>query len=195
MDTDMHGDELDFAVTLDGTAAAGVLADLEARSERFGRALTGALTGAVRGGKSLEETLRAVGLRLTDMALTAGLKPLEGLLGQAASGLVGSLSGSLSGSLAGSLGTVTPFAKGGVITAPTYFPMVGGAGLMGEAGTEAILPLKRGSDGTLGVAAGGEGQPTIHFHVTATDAASFARSEGQITAMLARSVGRGRRGL
>eukprot|EP01035_Chromulina_nebulosa_P058207 gene58207-79717_t len=71
---DMDEDDLDFSVTLDATAAAEVLADLEARSERFGRALTGALAGAVHGGKSLEETLRTVGLRLTDMALSAGLK-------------------------------------------------------------------------------------------------------------------------
>ncbi len=74
--------------------------------------------------------------------------------------------------------------------------MGGGLGLMGEAGAEAILPLKRGPDGALGVAApsaGGGSQ--IIFNVTATDAASFRKSEGQIAAMLARSVGRGQRGL
>ena len=71
-----------------------------------------------------------------------------------------------------------------------------GLGLMGEAGAEAILPLKRGSDGALGVAApAGGGGAQIVFNVTATDAASFRKSEGQIAAMLARSVGRGQRGL
>jgi phage-related minor tail protein len=74
--------------------------------------------------------------------------------------------------------------------------MGGDMGLMGEAGSEAILPLKRGADGSLGVAAaGGGGGAQIVFNVTATDAASFRRSEGQISAMLARSVGRGQRGL
>ena len=34
---------------------------------------------------------------------------------------------------------------------PTLFPMRGGAGLMGEAGPEAIMPLARGADGKLGV--------------------------------------------
>ncbi len=40
------------------------------------------------------------------------------------------------------------------------FPNAGGGiGLMGEAGAEAILPLKRGPDGALGVASQGGGQP------------------------------------
>ncbi len=92
--------------------------------------------------------------------------------------------------------SITPFADGGVVSSPAFFPMGGGLGLMGEAGAEAILPLKRGSDGALGVAApAGGGGAQIVFNVTATDAASFRKSEGQIAAMLARSVGRGQRGL
>jgi phage-related minor tail protein len=68
---------------------------------------------------------------------------------------------------------------------------------MGEAGAEAILPLARGADGRLGVAAGGAAQTAVQvtFNVTTPDAASFAKSEAQVTAMLARAVGRGRRGL
>jgi len=49
-------------------------------------------------------------------------------------------------------GHVTAFADGGVVGGPTYFPMTGGkTGLMGEAGPEAIMPMKRGKDGKLGV--------------------------------------------
>jgi len=51
-------------------------------------------------------------------------------------------------------GKVTPFASGGVVSRPTLFPMANGAGLMGEAGPEAIMPLKRGKDGKLGVEGG-----------------------------------------
>ncbi len=198
-------DVLDLAVDLDAGAALAVLEDLESRSASFGRALTSALRGATTGGKGLEEVLRSVGMRLTDIALSAGLKPLEGLLGDAAESVIGGLSAGfdrISGAgvtayaAGGVPGRVMPFAAGGVVAAPTYFPMSGGMGLMGEAGAEAILPLKRGADGALGVAAdGGGGTTVIHFQVTASDAASFARSEGQVTAMLARSVGRGRRGL
>lgn len=55
-------------------------------------------------------------------------------------------------------GNVVPFANGGVVGGPTYFPMSGGrTGLMGEAGPEAIMPLKRGKNGKLGVEASGQG--------------------------------------
>ena len=54
---------------------------------------------------------------------------------------------------------IQPFAMGGIVNKPTLFKYAdGGAGrfgLMGEAGPEAIIPLKRGRDGKLGVAGGG----------------------------------------
>jgi lambda family phage tail tape measure protein len=53
-------------------------------------------------------------------------------------------------------GNIVPFASGGIVTRPTIFPMAkGGVGLMGEAGPEAIMPLKRGRNGKLGVEGGG----------------------------------------
>jgi lambda family phage tail tape measure protein len=45
------------------------------------------------------------------------------------------------------------FANGGVVNDPTLFAMRSGAGLMGEAGPEAILPLARSATGRLGVVA------------------------------------------
>jgi len=66
---------------------------------------------------------------------------------------------------------VQAYADGGVVGSPTTFPMAGGrTGLMGEAGPEAIMPLKRGKDGKLGVQAeGGAGDVIIHqnFNFTA----------------------------
>jgi len=54
---------------------------------------------------------------------------------------------------------VKAYADGGIVGGPTTFPMAGGkTGLMGEAGPEAIMPLKRGANGKLGVQAeGGSG--------------------------------------
>jgi len=178
----MEDDDISLADTRgEAEELARVMGDLEARSQRFGAALTGALRSATVGGKGLEDVLRGLGNRLTDIALSAALKPLEGALGNA----IGDFAGS-----------IVPFAQGGVVRSPSFFPMGGDLGLMGEAGAEAILPLRRGPDGALGVAAGGGGAATqIVFNVTATDAASFRKSEGQIAAMLARSVGRGQRGL
>jgi len=45
--------------------------------------------------------------------------------------------------------------SGNVVSKPTVFPFAKGIGLMGEAGEEAILPLKRGSNGKLGVESSG----------------------------------------
>ncbi len=54
---------------------------------------------------------------------------------------------------------IMPFARGGIVNRPTVFPFANGIGLMGEAGPEAIMPLRRGRDGRLGVEAanGGSG--------------------------------------
>jgi len=59
-------------------------------------------------------------------------------------------------------GNVIPFAQGGLTSGATAFPMGGGkTGLMGERGTEAIMPLKRMSDGSLGVRAVGSGRGNV----------------------------------
>lgn len=53
-------------------------------------------------------------------------------------------------------GALQAFATGGIVNSPMVFPMAnGGTGLMGEAGPEAIMPLKRDSSGRLGVSGGG----------------------------------------
>lgn len=58
-----------------------------------------------------------------------------------------------------------------IVSTPTYFAFAKGAGLMGEAGPEAIMPLTRSADGSLGVrmvgtpgAASGGGDTIIHQH-------------------------------
>ncbi len=71
----------------------------------------------------------------------------------------------------------------------------GGVGLAGEAGPEAILPLSRGRDGRLGVAAGGQGGSSITVNIATPDAESFRRSETYITGQIARAVARGQRSL
>ena len=61
---------------------------------------------------------------------------------------------------------VKAYANGGVVGGPTTFPMAGGkTGLMGEAGPEAIMPLKRGANGKLGVQVeGGGGGDVININ-------------------------------
>ena len=66
------------------------------------------------------------------------------------------------------------YAKGGIVTQPTLFKYgsggTGNFGLMGEAGAEAILPLKRGRSGNLGVEASG-GATNIVVNVDASGSA------------------------
>ena len=52
-------------------------------------------------------------------------------------------------------------AQGNVFSSPTNFRFAGGSGLLGEKGSEAIMPLKRTTSGDLGVqVAGGSSAPT-----------------------------------
>ncbi|MGD9846096.1 MAG: phage tail tape measure protein, partial [Variibacter sp.] len=86
---------------------------------------------------------------------------------------------------------------GGVIASPAYFPLGGrGVGLAGEAGPEAILPLARGADGKLGVAADtAPAAASITVHIATPDAESFRRSETYVSGLIARAVARGQRSL
>ncbi|AZJ05116.1 phage tail tape measure protein [Klebsiella quasipneumoniae] len=51
--------------------------------------------------------------------------------------------------------------SGGVYNTPQYFAFAKGAGVFGEAGPEAIMPLTRGADGSLGVKAVGRESPAV----------------------------------
>ncbi|WP_064116693.1 phage tail tape measure protein [Pseudomonas fluorescens] len=80
---------------------------------------------------------------------------------------------------------VQMFANGGaftnsIVSAPTAFGMAGGgAGVMGEAGPEAIMPLTRTSSGKLGVIAAGGGSGTsISISATVTVMTQDRSSEG-----------------
>ena len=156
----------------------GALADGVARS------ISTAFRGALSDGKSFKSVLGDIAKAFADIALKAAIKPLGNLVGGLVDGLFTATNPALGG--------VTPFAKGGVIATPGYFPLGNGMGLAGEAGPEAIMPLQRGADGRLGVAGGG-GAVQVTFNVTASDARSFVSSEAEVSAMLLRAVRRGTR--
>ena len=87
-------------------------------------------------------------------------------------------------------GSIRKFAAGDVFGSPTLFRYGGGRmGMMGEAGPEAVMPLKRGADGKLGVAGG----QTINVAINVAAGASaddWRRSQRQITSDLQRSLRR-----
>ncbi|MGE9760919.1 phage tail tape measure protein [Pseudomonas sp. PDM20] len=79
---------------------------------------------------------------------------------------------------------VQMYAKGGafrhgVVSAPTFFGATGGRlGVMGEAGPEAIMPLARASDGSLGVRTLGGGGTTVQLHAPVSIAIGGNGSDG-----------------
>ena len=106
--------------------------------------------------------------------LTAGI-----VEGQKSSVQNSSSSGTKANALGGVYGdsSYRAFAKGGaftnrIINEPTYFRFAKGSGfgtgLMGEAGPEAIMPLTRGADGSLGVSASGIGCSDVQVNVPVT---------------------------
>jgi phage-related minor tail protein len=186
---------LDSAETLEGVSLR--TRELTASANGFARAMTGAFASSVVGGKQFDDVLKSLTLRLSNMAVKLAFKPLESAL---AGGLQKLMSGLLDGvtgtTQKQALGGIKPFAAGGVIGTPSYFPLLGGGlGLAGEAGPEAILPLSRGPDGRLGVASQGGGAATINVQITTPDADSFRRSESYVTGQIARAVSRGQRGM
>jgi phage-related minor tail protein len=190
-------DLLGTSSTLDGLTLK--TKDLTASATGFSRAMTQAFSASVTGGKQFDDVLKSLALRISDLALRLAFKPLEKSLATGISsllsGLTGSVGNSASSSLAAASGAIKPFAAGGVIGTPTYFPLAnGGVGLAGEAGPEAIMPLTRGSDGRLGIAGGGGGN-TINVQIATPDLDNFRRSESYITGQIARAVARGQRSL
>ncbi len=182
-------DDDDLAGSLTGQTV--MLTQLDGLTRQFGRSVTEAFSKGIVEGKRFEDVLKSIAMRLSDTALKQSLKPLE----TGVSGLIGQGLHSLGGLFGGGAGQIQAFAKGGIVHAPTYFGASGGVGLMGEAGSEAILPLSRGSDGRLGVRAAGEGAQSTHVivNIAAADIESFRRSEAQVSAAMARAVARGRR--
>ncbi len=165
---------------------------LSTGANSFARAITAAFAQGATGAKSFDTVLKSLALRLSSLSLNLALKPVTNSVATGIDGLIGGLTKGI-GSL---FGTPQPFAKGGVVSTPSYFPLGGsGVGLAGEAGPEAIMPLTRGADGRLGVAFAGGGAANVIVNIATPDADSFRRSDTYLTGLIARAVARGQRGM
>lgn len=186
-------DGITVAIGADTSAFRREIAAADKLARGFGHSISSALSGAIVYGRNFNDVLAALGLRLSSLAIGAAFKPLE----QGLSGLFRNLFAAPGGALLAANGaSVTPFASGGVISAPGYFPLGPNVGLAGERGAEAIMPLARGADGRLGVAAQAQAAPlSVTVNISAPDAASFRRSEAYLSGAIARAVARGGRSL
>ncbi|HEC2130309.1 TPA: phage tail tape measure protein [Klebsiella oxytoca] len=175
----------DQAADLSSMAASATSEILNNTTNSISNNLTSVLTGATsfKDGmsnifSSLGETVIKTLIQMATQALIT--KAIMASFGGGAGGMFGSLFGGASG--AASSGTAlqsfgSSFAfnalggvydspslsaySGGVYSTPQYFAFAKGAGVFGEAGPEAIMPLTRGADGSLGVRAVGRESPAV----------------------------------
>ena len=83
---------------------------------------------------------------------------------------------------------IQKFARGGIVSRPTVFPFAKGIGLMGEAGPEAIIPLRRGADGRLGVSGGGGTSVVVNVDAKGTSVQGGQGDARQLGAAVAAAV-------
>lgn len=122
----------------------------------------------------VEELLKQITLEETLLAIKTAGKVIGGFFGFA-------------DGAAFKNGKVIPFASGGVVSQPTAFPMSGGkTGVMGEAGAEAIMPLKRTSDGRLGVEATGTAPNINIYNQSQSQIETIKRPNGDVDLFIRR---------
>jgi len=88
---------------------------------------------------------------------------------------------------------ISKFAKGGIIKNPTMFAYGSGGygrfGLMGEAGPEAIMPLKRGANGKLGVqSSGGIGNIVVNVDASGSSVEGDSQQSQEFGRALASAI-------
>ena len=175
--------------TQDLAQVKNALDGISVSAENVAKSLTKTFAGASASSQAFNVALSSVATTLSSVLAASIAGPLQSGFSSILSGFTGSPGG------AGGAAPVAPFADGGVVASPTFFGAGGSVGLMGERGAEAILPLSRGPNGQLGIAAqqGGGRAVNVNVSIATNDAESFRRSEAQVTGALARAVARGQR--
>ncbi|MFP0009026.1 phage tail tape measure protein [Escherichia sp. AP1800] len=164
----------DSATDYASQAADAVISTMDGLVSNISEALAGNVVDWRNWGSSI---LQEVSKILMNAAIVNGLKSLSGTM-SGVGGWIGSVGDWLSGAVANAKGGVYTSANlsaysNTIVDTPTYFAFAKGAGLMGEAGPEAIMPLTRAADGSLGVRAignvsGGGGfvySPVYHISI------------------------------
>ena len=129
--------------------------------------MTSAIEGLIDGTKTLGQSLSGLLRTFASMFLRSGVGRLVDLI-PSAKGNVFAQNG------------IVPYAKGGYISRPTM-------ALMGEAGPEAVLPLRRGRGGRLGVETSGGGVGSVTVNVDATG--SVVEGDDAQASQLGKAIG------
>ena len=162
--------------------------------------MTQAFSTSITGGKQFDDVLKSLALRISDLAVRARLQAAGEIARQRH---LGSAVGPdrqrrrrRSSSLAAASGAIKPFASGGVIGTPTYFPLANGG----------IGPCRRSRPRSDHAADARPRRPARRrgrrrrrqhhqLQIATPDLDSFRRSESYITGQIARAVARGQRSL
>lgn len=160
------------------TELAGTFPELKKQTDDIGKDIgltfSSAFEDAIVSGKKFSDILKGIGDDLLRLLVRRNItEPIAGAIkGINWGSLLAGFLGSAKGNAFGPSGVI-PFASGGVVSSPTMFGFGGGrTGLMGEAGPEAILPLKRGRDGKLGVQSASMGGVVINQTINVAAGAS-----------------------
>ncbi len=159
--------------TIDKTKDLGTETDkykitLDQVKDTLANQMTSAIEGLIDGTKTLGESLSGLLKTFASMFLRSGIGSLVGSIFPSANGNVFAQNG------------IVPYAKGGYIGRPTM-------ALMGEAGPEAVLPLRRGSNGKLGVESSGGGTSNVTVNVDASG--SSVEGDGPNASQLGKAIG------
>lgn len=159
---------LDTSSNYSASAASVVSSSMDSALDNVSSMLMGNKASWKDWASSVLSMIAKVALQMAAVNLIGGL---VSSVGGAAVGAASAGGGTANNSFSsGSYNNLTLNAKGGVyeshdlsqysgsvVSSPTMFAFAKGAGLMGEAGPEAIMPLTRAADGSLGVRAIGSG--------------------------------------
>ncbi|QUT13491.1 phage tail tape measure protein [Rahnella inusitata] len=188
-----------------GTVSDGVKATMDSAFSNVTSMLEGNKVSWKSWGVSVLQVIEKVALQMAAVSLmggSSGSSAWGGLLGTIAGGAASYFGGGAAASSSnafssGSYSNLSFNAKGGVYdspslssfsngvySSPTMFAFAKGAGVFGEAGPEAIMPLTRAADGSLGVRAlgsggsGSGGAPQVYITIDSSGNASTESSGG-----------------
>ncbi len=162
------------------------LSETDDTAKQLGLTFASAFEDAIVEGKKFKDVLKGLAQDILRIATRKAItEPLAG----AVSGLFsGMFKASANGNVISS--PALSAYSGSVVSSPTVFPFANGIGLMGEAGAEAILPLKRGSNGKLGVSMDGGGGVTVQNYYTIDARGADAGAEQRIRRAMAETEDR-----
>lgn len=197
---------LENTMDIAGTVSQGVTSTMDGAMDNVASMLIRGKASWREWGLSALEMIAKVGLQMAAVSALGGSSS-SGLLGTIAGGVASYFGGSVAGSTASTGAAISSYGSSfqfnalggvydspslsafsnGVYNTPQMFAFAKGAGVFGEAGPEAIMPLTRAADGSLGVRAVSSGISNISgaggsvFNINAPVSITQGGSAGEIS--------------